>query len=106
MKSGMINPLDSGVSLETDKASIMGESEPILIALTLVEHFVRSAEKSGQFAAIVKIDLRAVASLRLKLEKNPTDPDAVKWVRQLAHSWSARLAGADPAGAESSLRTA
>ena len=38
-------------------------------------------------------DLRRIGELRTVLEKNPNDPESIKFLRQLAMVWSTRFIG-------------
>jgi hypothetical protein len=69
------------------------EPPPALRALKLIEHCLDRAKKEKSLLDFVMIDLRAIVVLRAKLEKNPGEPDSLKWLRQLAIVWSTRLSG-------------
>ncbi len=42
-----------------------------------------------------EVDMRAIDEIRIKLQADPTDPQAATWVRQIAKTWSNRLRGGD-----------
>ena len=39
--------------------------------------------------------MRAIDEIRVKLQADPSDPQAAGWVRQIAKTWSNRLRGGD-----------
>lgn len=69
---------------------------PALQALMIIEKYVHRAKRTRKFPDIINAELRAVAIIRSRLDRNPADPEAVKWLKQLAIAWSTRLSGDDP----------
>lgn len=66
---------------------------PSLHALTTLEQCLLRAERHDKMNALVTGDLRRLGELRMALEKNPNNPDSVKFLRQLAMVWSTRFIG-------------
>lgn len=69
------------------------EEDPARRALTIIEKCLHRATEEKRLLDLVAIDLRAVATLKEKLTRNARDPDALKWLQQLAIVWSTRLSG-------------
>lgn len=69
------------------------EEDPALRALAAIEKCLVRAAEEKRLVDLVTMDLRSVASLKEKLGRNRRDPDALKWLQQLAVVWSTRLSG-------------
>lgn len=80
-----------GATLAPDAAQ--GGIAPSLRALTTLEQCLLRAERQDKMNALVTGDLCRLGELRTALEKNPNNPDSVKFLRQLAMVWSTRFIG-------------
>lgn len=72
---------------------VAAEDDPALRALATIEKCLVRAAEEKRLVDLVTIDLRAIATLKEKLGRNRRDPDALKWLQQLAIVWSTRLSG-------------
>lgn len=71
----------------------LDEKAPAVQALRILQQLVVEARRDPQFRTYAEMDLRTMNELQLQLAKNPKDPSAVQWLRQLALSWNTKLRG-------------
>lgn len=95
-----MNPTDippSDDPTQSDDGSPRGpaldEKAPAVQALRILQQLVVEARRDPQFRTYAEMDLRTMNELQLPLAKNPKDPSAVQWLRQLALSWNTKLRG-------------
>lgn len=71
----------------------LDEKAPAVQALRILQQLVVDARRDAQFRTYAEMDLRTMNDLQIQLAKNPKDPSAVQWLRQLALSWNTKLRG-------------
>jgi hypothetical protein len=74
----------------------LNEKAPAVAALRILQQLIIEARRDPQFRAYADSDMRVMAELQAALAKNPKDPSAVQWLRQLALSWNTKLRGMPP----------
>ncbi len=72
---------------------VLNEKAPAVAALRILQQLVIDARKDPQFRTYAEMDLRVMNDLQLALAKNPKDPSAVQWLRQMGLSWNTKLRG-------------
>ena len=79
---------------EAPKGPALNEKAPAVQALRILQQLVVEARRDVQFRNYAEVDLRVMnEDVQLALAKNPRDPSAVQWLRQLALSWNTKLRG-------------
>lgn len=71
----------------------LNEKAPAVAAFRILQQLVIDARKDPQFRTYAEMDLRLMNDLQVALAKNPKDPSAVQWLRQLGLSWNTKLRG-------------
>lgn len=73
---------------------VLNEKAPAVQALRILQGLVVEARREVQFRNYAEVDLRVMnEDVQVALAKNPKDPSAVQWLRQLALSWNTKLRG-------------
>jgi hypothetical protein len=78
----------------SENEQTLDEGTPAVMALRLVESLMQEAREDQSLQVYVEIDRRMVALIEDNFSKNPRDPDALKWLWQLAGTWSTKMRGA------------
>jgi hypothetical protein len=73
---------------------VLDERAPAVAALRILQQLVVEARRDAQLKTYADLDLRVMNDLQVALAKNPRDPSAVQWLRQLGLSWNTKLRGA------------
>ncbi len=71
----------------------LDEKAPAVAALRILQQLVLEARRDPQFKSHADVDLRVMNDVQIALAKNPKDPSAVQWLRQLGLSWNTKLRG-------------
>ena len=73
---------------------VLNERAPAVQALRILQQLVVEARREVQYRNYAEVDLRVMnEDVQVALAKNPQDPSAVQWLRQLALSWNTKLRG-------------
>jgi len=79
---------------DAPKGPVLDEKAPAVVALRILQQLVVDARRDPQFRTYADMDLRVMnEEVQLALAKNPKDPSAVQWLRQMALSWNTKLRG-------------
>jgi hypothetical protein len=68
---------------------------PSVAAVKLMSTVLNECRNDSALRRYAEVDMRAIDEIRVKLQADPADPQAVTWVRQIAKTWSNRLRGGD-----------
>lgn len=72
---------------------VLDEKAPAVAALRILQQLVVEARRDAQLKTYADVDLRVMNDVQVALAKNPKDPSAVQWLRQLGLSWNTKLRG-------------
>lgn len=72
---------------------VLDEKAPAVAALRILQQLVVEARRDPQLKSYADLDLRVMNDVQVALAKNPKDPSAVQWLRQLGLSWNTKLRG-------------
>lgn len=72
---------------------VLDERAPAVAALRILQQLVVEARRDPQLKSYADLDLRVMNDVQVALAKNPKDPSAVQWLRQLGLSWNTKLRG-------------
>ena len=72
---------------------VLDERAPAVAALRILQQLVVEARRDPQHKSYADVDMRVMNDVQIALAKNPRDPSAVQWLRQLALSWNTKLRG-------------
>jgi hypothetical protein len=78
-----------------DSERKLDEGTPAVMALRLVEYLMNEAREDQTLKPYVEVDQRMVPLMEDGFSKDPRDPDALKWLWQLAGTWSIKMRGAN-----------
>jgi hypothetical protein len=79
---------------DAPKGPVLDEKAPAVAALRILQQLVVEARRDPQHRNYADVDLRVMnEDVQVALAKNPKDPSAVQWLRQLGLSWNTKLRG-------------